>query len=118
MSRKAWDGIVNVFVGRGSDVWKKLTNPTVRRGGTQWPKSSGDQEAHGVRLDYDGDIEENGQIYHRYQVQPNAGKIPSTWKAWRDKNGGTHAVIGIVKVKKGATKRDVEDALNNFEADF
>lgn len=118
MSRKAWGSIVDVVTGRGSDIWKKLTNPTVGRGRTQWPKSSSDLENHGVRFDYDGEVEENGEIYHRYQVQPNAGKIPSTWKVWRDKNGGTHSVIGVVKVKKSATKAEVEGALNNFEADF
>lgn len=106
------------MTGRGSNIWKKLINPTVGGGGTQWPKSTSDLESHGIRFDYDGDVEENGETYHKYQVQPNAGKIPSTWKAWRDKNGGTHSVIGTLKDKKGATKADVEDALNNFEGDF
>ncbi|KAI2968461.1 hypothetical protein CBS147323_4246 [Aspergillus niger] len=115
MSRRAWKGITEAVTGRGSKIWEKLANPTVDRGRTQWPKSDSDLENHGVRFDYDGIIEENGVKYHKYQVQPNAGKIPSSWKDWRDKHGGTHAVIGTVKIKEDATKEDVDESLQSLE---
>lgn len=115
MSRRAWGKVVDAITGRGSKVWEKLRKPTVARGKTQWPKTQSDLENQGVRFDYDGIIEENGQIYHKYQVQPNAGKIPSSWKEWRDKNGGTHAVIGTVKIKQDATKDEVDSVLRSFE---
>lgn len=38
-------------------------------------------------------LDHMGQQCHKYQLQPNAGKIPTTIKQWREKNGGTHAVI-------------------------
>lgn len=115
MSKGAWKTVVDGVVGGGSNVWKKLGKPTVSRGKTQWPKTASDLERQGVRFDYDGEITEDGQKYHKWQVQPNAGKIPSSWREWRDKNGGTHAVIGTVKVKDNATKDEVEEALNNLD---
>ncbi|PKX96285.1 uncharacterized protein P174DRAFT_457094 [Aspergillus novofumigatus IBT 16806] len=104
MSRRAW-----------ANVWEKLAKPTVGRGKTQWPKAPSDLENHGVCFDYDGTLEEDGQVYHKYQVQPNVGKIPSSWKEWRDKHGGTHAVIGIIKIKQDVTKDDVDLALKSLE---
>jgi len=46
-----------------------------------------------------------------FKMQPNAGKIPSSIKAWRNENG-TDAVMARVLVKKGVTKKEVEAALN------
>lgn len=46
-----------------------------------------------------------------FKMQPNAGKIPSSIKAWRDKNG-TDAVMAKVLVKKGATMEEVKAALD------
>lgn len=115
MSRRAWNRVVDAITGRGSKVWEKLTDPTVKRGGTQWPKTPAELEKQGIRFDYDGTVEENGEVYIKYQVQPNAGKIPSSWREWRDKNGGTHAVIGPVKIKKGATKDEVNQSLKSLE---
>ncbi|RAH47867.1 uncharacterized protein BO95DRAFT_461617 [Aspergillus brunneoviolaceus CBS 621.78] len=114
MLRQAWNSVVEAITGPGSKVWEKLPRPTVGRGKTQWPKSASNLENHGVRFDYDGTIEENGSVYHKYQVQPNAGKIPSSWKGWRDRNRGTHAVIGTVKVKQDATRDDVDEALRSL----
>ncbi|KAG2115176.1 uncharacterized protein F5147DRAFT_769636 [Suillus discolor] len=44
-------------------------------------------------------------------LQANAGKVPSTIKQWREANGGTHAVMADVFVKKDGTKEDVEEGL-------
>ncbi|KAJ4368446.1 hypothetical protein N0V83_006803 [Neocucurbitaria cava] len=100
-----------------SGAWKKLANPTVSRGKTAWPKTSADLENIGVRFDYDEEVTVDGTVFHKYQCQPNAGKIPASLKDWREKNGGTHAVITTVFVKKDATKSEVvqavEDAMND-----
>ncbi|RAL03196.1 uncharacterized protein BO80DRAFT_423157 [Aspergillus ibericus CBS 121593] len=87
--------VVEVIISRPADL-KKFYMPTVSRGKTVWPKSSADLLRYGVRWDYDGIVMHDGKEYHRYQLQPNAGKIPSTIKDWRDKNGGTHAVIAVM----------------------
>ena len=92
--------------------WHKLTEPTVARGRTVFPTKPADKERLGVRFDYDGEITIGGIVYHKYQIQPNAGnKIPPTVKNWRESNGGTHAVIADLYVKKGGTKADVEASL-------
>ena len=95
-----------------SNGWKKLLNPTVTRGSTAWPRDSGEQERYGVRYDYDGEQEIDGVVYHKFQMQPNAGKIPSTIKNWRSNAGGTHAVMAKVFVPKDGDKSSVETALN------
>ncbi|KAF2118670.1 hypothetical protein BDV96DRAFT_642852 [Lophiotrema nucula] len=92
-------------------AWKKLATPTVSRGKTAWPKTSSDLENIGIRFNYDDEITQNGVVYHKYQCQPNAGKIPASLKDWREKNGGTHAVITTVLVKKDATKSEVVQAV-------
>lgn len=95
-------------------AWKKLTKPSVRQGQTAFPKKPTDQERLGVRFDYDGEITIDNTVYHKYQMQPNAGDgIPSTIKQWREANGGTHAVMADVYVKKDGTKEDVEESLNS-----
>ena len=93
--------------------WKKFVNPTVSRGLTAWPRDSGEQEKHGVHYDYDGEQEIDGTVYHKFQMQANAGnKIPSTIKNWRSKaDRGTHDVMADVFVPKGGDKNDVEAAL-------
>ena len=77
-----------------------------------WPKASEAQERIGVRWDYDGEVSKADGVYHKYQMQANAGKIPSSLARWRDKNSGTHAVMGTAYVKKDGTKEDVEQALD------
>lgn len=69
-------GITEVVV--GGHGWKKFVNPTeVTRGSTAWPHDSGEQEKHGVRYDYDGEMAIEGTVYHKFQMQANAGnKIP------------------------------------------
>jgi hypothetical protein len=103
-----------------SGAWKKLANPTVGRGKTAWPKGSAELESIGVRFDYDNEVTQNGVVYNKFQCQPNAGKIPASLKDWRERHGGTHAVITTVLIKKGATKSEVvqavEEALNRIKA--
>ncbi|CAK3994564.1 Hypothetical predicted protein [Lecanosticta acicola] len=93
-------------------AWKKLVDPTVGRGKTAWPKSQADLLKYGIRLDYDGVVTVDGVEHHKYQRQPNAGKISSSLREWREKNGGTHAVITSVLIKKGGTEKDVEEAVS------
>ncbi|KAF4618167.1 hypothetical protein D9613_011659 [Agrocybe pediades] len=92
--------------------WRKLANPTVARGKTAFPRVSGDQEKYGIRLDYDTDVNQDGMEYHLFKMQANQGKIPSSLKTWRDKNG-TDAVMATVWVKADASKEEVEDALDS-----
>ncbi|KAH7931314.1 hypothetical protein BV22DRAFT_1115669 [Leucogyrophana mollusca] len=92
-------------------TWQKFTKPTVGRGKTVYPKKEAEQEQLGVRWDYDGEIISDGTVYHKFQMQPNAGKVPSTIKQWREANGGTHAVMANAYVKKDGTKEDVEEGL-------
>ncbi|KAF2437965.1 hypothetical protein P171DRAFT_505743 [Karstenula rhodostoma CBS 690.94] len=103
-----------------SGAWKKLANPTVSRGKTAWPKSNAELENIGVRFDYDEEVTQNGVVYHKFQCQPNAGKISASLKAWREKHGGTHAVMTTILVRKNATKSEVlqavDGALNNVNA--
>lgn len=93
------------------NAWTKLTAPKVGRGKTAFPSSSRQQQQVGMRWDYDGEVTKDGTVYHKYQVQPNAGKIPPTIQQWRESNGGTHAVMTTIFVKKDGTKEDVEQAL-------
>nr|POE96510.1 hypothetical protein CFP56_56560 [Quercus suber] len=92
-------------------TWKKFSNPSASRGKTVHPKSTKEQEALGIRWDYDGEVTKADGVYHKYQLQANAGKVPSSIKQWRDTNGGTHAVMATSFVKKDGTKDDVEKGL-------
>ena len=97
----------------GSNGWEKFSNPTVACGGTVWPRSPAEQRRLGVRYDYDGDEEIDGIVYHRFKMQPNAGRIPSCIKHWRSKSArGTHSVMAEVLVPRGAGKAEVEAALD------
>ncbi|ORY14016.1 hypothetical protein BCR34DRAFT_534755 [Clohesyomyces aquaticus] len=93
--------------------WKKFTDVSVSRGKTVFPKSSGDQERIGVRWDYDGEVVKPDGVYNKFQMQPNAGKIPSSIKLLREQRGGTHAVLASALVKKGGTKDDVKQGLED-----
>lgn len=99
------------------NTWQKFANPSATRGGTAYPKTSAEQERFGIRFDYDTVVEKEGTEYHMFKMQPNAGKIPSSIKAWRDKNG-THAVMANVLVKKGATMEEVKAALDAAREEF
>ncbi|OBT53176.1 hypothetical protein VE04_06179 [Pseudogymnoascus sp. 24MN13] len=101
-----------------SKVAQKFANVSVNRGKTTYPKAPKDLENLGIRWDYDGEVEENGTVYNKFQVQPNAGKVPSTIRDWRDKNGGTHAVMGVMYVKKGGSLEDVVVGWDKFEEEF
>ena len=92
--------MVQVISSKPSDL-KKFFKPSVSRGKTVWPKTSADLLRYGVRWDYDGIVTYEKEKCHKFQLQPNAGKIPSTIKQWRDKNGGTHAVIGVMYIPVG-----------------
>jgi hypothetical protein len=97
---------------------KKLTNVSVGRGKTAYPKTPKDLENLGIRWDYDGEVEYDGTLYNKFQIQPNAGKIDSTIRQWREKNGGTHAVMGVMYVKKGGSVDDVAVGWDNFVKEF
>ena len=102
----------------GSAASKKLTSVSVTRGKTAWPKTEKDLTNFGIRFDFDGETTQNGVIYNKFQVQPNAGKVPSSVRQWRDNNGGTHAVMGSMLVKKGGTEDDVKQAFGQFQDAF
>lgn len=103
---------------RGNNIWQKFSNPSAARGKTAYPKTSADQERYGIRFDYDQVVTQtDGTEYHSFKMQPNAGKIPSSIKAWRDKNG-TDAVMAKVLVKKGATREEVQVALDTAREAF
>ena len=93
------------------NTWKKFTNPSAGRGKTAFPKGQAEQESVGIRWDYDGEVTKADGVFHKFQMQPNAGKVPSSIKRWREANGGTHAVMASVLVKKDGTKDDVEQGL-------
>ena len=97
-----------------SNIWKKFVKPSVGRGKTVWPKAQNDLEKYGVRFDYDGEVTQDGVIYHKFQCQPNAGKIPSSVKRWREANGGTHAVMGTMLVKKDGEVNDVRTSMDDL----
>ena len=97
---------------------KKFTSVSVSRGKTAYPKTSKDLENLGIRFDFDGEIDQNGKTYNKFQIQPNDGKIPSSVKRWRDNNGGTHAVMGSMFVKKGGTADDVKEGFEKFKEEF
>lgn len=99
------------------NIWEKFANPSAARGKTAFPKTSAEQERFGIRFDYDKVIKKEGTEYHVFKMQPNAGKIPSSIKAWRDKNG-TDAVMATVLVKKGGTREEVKAALDTAREEF
>ncbi|OAT02968.1 uncharacterized protein BDCG_17862 [Blastomyces dermatitidis ER-3] len=72
----------------------------------------------GIRWDFDGEVTINGVVYNKFQVQPNARKVPAPVSEWRRKNGGTHAVMGSMFVKKDGSVDDVESAWDGFTEDF
>lgn len=74
------------------------------------PQSAGAAPAGTI---HDDEVNKADGTYHKFQLQPNAGKVPSSIKQWRDVNGGTHAVMATSYVKKDGTKEDVEKALKD-----
>nr|POE94650.1 hypothetical protein CFP56_16887 [Quercus suber] len=99
--KKSIQVAIQLIRGRPADL-RKFYQPSVARGKTVWPKTAADLLRYGVRWDYDGVIKlSDGKDYHKYQLQPNAGNIPSTLKRWREANGGTHAVIGVMYIEQG-----------------
>ncbi|KAL8726442.1 MAG: hypothetical protein Q9166_006720 [cf. Caloplaca sp. 2 TL-2023] len=98
------------------NTWQKLATCKVNPGVAAWPKGAQNQTRIGVRFDYECDVvvtedKPDGSTisttYHQYDVQPNAGDIPTTPKAFRDKHG-THATMAKALIKKDGTKEDVE----------
>jgi hypothetical protein len=102
---------------QGRRNWQEFT---VARGRTAIPSAKKDQQNLGLRADYDNDfIAPDGVKYHKYQIQPNSGDdIPASIKEWRNKNGGTHAVMGDLYVKAGGSKEDVSDSFAQFKEAF
>jgi hypothetical protein len=100
------------------NTWQKFANPSAARGKTAYPKTSAEQEKFGIRFDYDKVVtKDDGTQCHMFKMQPNAGKIPSSIKAWRDKNG-TDAIMAKVLVKDGATMEEVKAALYAAREEF
>ncbi|PGH34812.1 hypothetical protein GX50_02373 [[Emmonsia] crescens] len=97
---------------------KKFTSVTAIRGGTAYPKKPSELLNLGIRWDFDGEVTINGVVYNKFQVQPNAGKVPPSVSEWRRKNGGTHAVMGSMFVKKGGSADDVKSAWDEFTDGF
>ncbi|GAM88999.1 hypothetical protein ANO11243_070330 [Dothideomycetidae sp. 11243] len=97
---------------------KKFTDVSVPRGKTAFPKTSKDLENLGLRWDFDGEVVRDGKSYNKFQVQTNSGKIPSTLKDWQRENGGTHAVMGTMYVKKEGDKDDVKEGFDEFVKSF
>ncbi|EMF14896.1 uncharacterized protein SEPMUDRAFT_146927 [Sphaerulina musiva SO2202] len=95
------------------NMWKKFTNVSVGRGKTVFPRSPAEQERFGVRWDFDGEVVKPDGVYNKFRMQPNAGKIPSSIKAWRDANGGTHAVMADAYIKKEGSQDDVQKGLED-----
>ena len=79
-------GVVEVISSQPSDL-RKFFKPSVSRGKTVWPKTAADLLRYGVRWDYDGIVTHENKECHKFQLQPNDGKIPSTIKQWRENNG-------------------------------
>ncbi|KAJ6623762.1 hypothetical protein B0H10DRAFT_1943827 [Mycena sp. CBHHK59/15] len=97
---------------------QKFANPTAARGKTAYSKTSAKQEKFGVRFDYDKVVtKDDGTECHMFKMQPNTRKVPSSIKAWRDKNG-TDAVMAKVLVKKDATMEEVKAALDDAREAF
>lgn len=93
------------------NTYAKFTRPKMSRGKTAFPSDPQLQKQLGVRSDYDGEVTKGGVECHKYNVQPNAGsEIPSSIKRWREKNGGTQAIMASVYVRKDGSKVDVEKA--------
>ena len=99
------------------NTWKKFVDPTAIRGKTVFPKGQADQERLGVRWDYDGEVTKADGVYHKFQMQPNAGKVPSSIEDWKRKHGGTHAVMATALVKKDGSKDDVKQGLEKAAKD-
>ena len=101
---------------------RKLIKVSVSEGRTSWPKTSADQQNYGIHFDYAGQTTSleghQGEIFNKFQVQPNAGKSPSTFKDWPDKHGGTHAVMGTVYIKADGSTEDVDAAFQKFQDEF
>ncbi|KAF2796145.1 hypothetical protein K505DRAFT_238405, partial [Melanomma pulvis-pyrius CBS 109.77] len=74
----------------------------------------------GVRFDYDDEVTQNGIVLHKFQWKPNAGKITASLKYWRERHRGTDSVITTVIIKRGGTKSEVvqavEEAMSNVKA--
>ncbi|OAL66757.1 hypothetical protein A7C99_2150 [Trichophyton rubrum] len=88
------------------------------RGGTVFPEKQKQTSQVRSSLDFDGEVTIDGIVYNKFQVQPYAGRIPSSISSWRERNGGTHAVMGSMYVKKGGDELDVSDAWDKFVDEF
>lgn len=93
-------------VGRAG-AWGKFSAPKVSRGRTVFPLGQRNQVRLGIRFDYDSTVTRDGVLYHKFQVQPNAGDVSSSIMDWRQKNGGTHAVMAVMYVRDGAPPAEV-----------
>jgi hypothetical protein len=91
--------------------WTKLVRPTVGRGRTAYPTNTAELLRLGFRYDFDEEVTKGDEVYNKFKMQPNKGKVPSVIKNWREHHGGTHAVMADVYVKKDGTPEDVREAI-------
>lgn len=117
MADKAFKSLTSELM--SNNMWMKLVDMTVGRSLTAYLREAKMQLKLGVRFDFDKTItHEDGTEYNMFKLQANARKIPSTIQAWRDKNGGTHAVIATVLIKKNGTTDDVKAAIEAAKQKF
>ncbi|KAL4756605.1 uncharacterized protein BDW70DRAFT_165881 [Aspergillus foveolatus] len=115
MSRRAWSKVMEAITGRGSKVWEKLVKPTVGRGKTQWLKSESDLENQGVRFDYDGNVEDNGQSTTSTRSSQMLGRSLAFGENGETSTVGLMPSLGQSRSKQDATKDEVGSALKSLE---
>ena len=115
MKRTLGKAFQSLLEGNG---WEKLSTPSVTRGATAVPRNPSAFERIGLRLDYDGTVDRADGKYHKFELQVNAGKIPSAFSRWKnEQSSGTHSVMAKVEIKDGATKAEIEAALKEATKD-
>lgn len=74
---KVWDKVRSAVMDKAT----KFLNVKVNRGRTAFPSTSKEKQNLGIRFDFDGEeTAEDGSVYNLFQVQPNAGDVPSAFK--------------------------------------
>lgn len=81
------------YVTERPSLLRKFFAPKVGRGKTIWPLTDKQLLRYGFWWDFDGVFTKEEGDFFKYQLQLNAGKIPSTLALWRKTIGGTHATL-------------------------
>ena len=95
------------YVTERPSLLRKFFAPKVGRGKTIWPLTDKQLLRYGFWWDFDGVFTKEEGDFFKYQLQLNAGKIPSTLALWRKTIGGTHATLTSMYIPV-ATEPDVE----------